>query len=63
MWSSGGDSESFYDGLRETRERCKVVRGISEEEALLFEGKTKERVEIYKRMLDEMWTEIERLMD
>ena len=41
-------------GLTETRERCRVGGGVSAEEALLFEGRTEERVERYTRMLDEM---------
>ena len=50
-------------GLRETTKRYGVGGGISAEEVLLFEGRTEERVERDKRMLDEMWTERERLIE
>ena len=49
--------------LRETREKCGVYAGAGVEEALLFEGRTEERVERYTKMLDEMWSERRMLMD
>ena len=51
-----------YGRLRETREPYGVGGGISVEEVPLFEGRTKERVERYINMLDEMWTERRRLI-
>ena len=49
--------------LKEARERCGVGAGVGVEEALLFEGRTEERVEIYMRMLDEMWRKKRKLME
>ena len=51
------------DGLRETRERCGVNAGVGVEEALLFEGRTKEGVGSYTKMLDGMWKGNRRLME
>ena len=44
-------------------ERCGVNAGVRVEEALLFEGRSEERVERYTRMLVGMWKERRRLMD
>ena len=51
------------EGIRMIRERHGVCGGVRVEEVLLFEGRTKEKVDGYTRMLEEMWAERERLIE
>ena len=51
------------EGIRMIRERHGVRGGVRVEEVLLFEGRTKEKVDGYTRMLEEMWAERERETD
>ena len=45
------------EGIRKIRERHGVHRGVRVEELQLFEGRTKEKVDGYTKMLEEMWAE------
>ena len=62
----GAEVEHFVmkcEGIRTIPERHGVRGGVRVEEVLLFEGKTKEKVDRYTKMLVEMWAERERLIE
>ena len=52
-----------YEGIRTIWERHGVRGDVKVEEVLLFEGRTKEKVDGYTRKLEEMWTERKRLIE
>ena len=49
--------------IRIIRERHGVCRGVRMEEVFLFEGRTEERVEIFTKILEEMWAVRGRLIE
>ena len=51
------------EGIRMIREQHGVCGGVRVDEVLLFEGRTKERVDGFTNMLKEMWTERGRLIE